>query len=318
MSFLDTWNGAYEGIPADNENTNLGANRIRDFKVNIRERVQVNHSFAGDANDGKHTAINLMAQSGNPSVAGTDGFLFTKPVGGVTELFWMDSAGEVLQLTSLGKLNSAPFPSGTNMMFLNPAPPVGWTQIIGLADRMIRLTDGAGTGIGGSWTLSGTSVSTTVTTTTTTTTTTTAPTITVADAGSTAATGVSDGGSTVSGTVGSHALTANELPALNVTTNLPGTQHSTSAGIGTATADYTFGATQAVNGTGGAGHTHSWSGSLALSLIGTTSLTLHLSGSASVPVSTSNSSSSSPASSSFSNDGTWRPLYIDAVAATKA
>lgn len=103
MPFLDTWNATYEGIPADSENINLGANRIRDLKVNIRERVAVDHSFAGDANDGLHLHVELLPQGGTPTrVNAGDGVLYTQTVAGVVELIYADTAGHATQLTSNG------------------------------------------------------------------------------------------------------------------------------------------------------------------------------------------------------------------------
>ena len=36
-TFTSTWNTAYEAVPADSEDANLGASRIRDFKVAFSE-----------------------------------------------------------------------------------------------------------------------------------------------------------------------------------------------------------------------------------------------------------------------------------------
>jgi hypothetical protein len=101
--FTATWNGAYEGIPADSENINQGASRIRDLKVEVRERFAVDHSFAGDANDGLHLHVELIPQSAAPTlVNATDGALYTQVITGNTELVWLDSSGHVLQITSNG------------------------------------------------------------------------------------------------------------------------------------------------------------------------------------------------------------------------
>lgn len=54
MPFTRTWDATYETQPADSEGAKLGASRIRELKSDISERMAVEHSWAGDANDGKH------------------------------------------------------------------------------------------------------------------------------------------------------------------------------------------------------------------------------------------------------------------------
>ena len=54
MAFAETWDATFESEPADSEGAKLGAQRIRNLKVDIRERMAIEHSWAGDANDGKH------------------------------------------------------------------------------------------------------------------------------------------------------------------------------------------------------------------------------------------------------------------------
>lgn len=101
-SFTRTWNAAYEAVPADTDDAAEGALRIRNLKEDVQERGEVDHSWAGDANDGAHKKVTLLEQAGNPSSAANTGFLYTKDVAGITELFWEDSSGNILQLTSGG------------------------------------------------------------------------------------------------------------------------------------------------------------------------------------------------------------------------
>lgn len=104
-SFTRTWDTAYEAQPADTEQASGGGDQIRDLKTDTRERMEVDHSFDGDTNDGAHKKVTLLEQASNPTSAANTGFLFTKDVSGVTEVFYMDSAGTVKQLTSSGVLN---------------------------------------------------------------------------------------------------------------------------------------------------------------------------------------------------------------------
>src|SRR3990167_7224426 len=100
-SFTNTWDSA---LPAESEDVRLGADRIRDLKVDIVERMAVDHSFALTADDGAHKKVTLLEQAGNPGTVANTSYLYTKDVGGVTELFWYDSAGAIVQLTTAGVL----------------------------------------------------------------------------------------------------------------------------------------------------------------------------------------------------------------------
>lgn len=105
MPFTDTWNVSYEAIPADNEDIDLGANRIRDLKVAVRERLAVDHSWAGDANDGLHLHCEFVPQGGAPAlVNAADGVVYTQSISGATELLYKDSAGRITQITARGGL----------------------------------------------------------------------------------------------------------------------------------------------------------------------------------------------------------------------
>ena len=95
-TFTNAWD---ETLPTDAEDAKDGASRIRNFKIDVSERVEVDHSFAGDANDGAHKKVTLLEQAANPTNAANTGFLYTKDVSGATELFYEDEAGNVIQLT---------------------------------------------------------------------------------------------------------------------------------------------------------------------------------------------------------------------------
>ena len=107
MTFSITWNLAFEATPAAGDDASEGATRFQELKLAIRERLAIDHSLAGDANDGAHKKVTLLEQSGDPTLAANTGFFYTKDVGGVTEVFYMDSSGAVTQITSGGKLVSA-------------------------------------------------------------------------------------------------------------------------------------------------------------------------------------------------------------------
>lgn len=313
-SFSDTWGTAYEGVPADNENINLGANRIRDFKVNTRQRIQQDHSFNGDGNDGKHTRLQLVVQTTDPGLDPTDGSVYCKVVGGNTELFYEDSSARVTQLTNVGVIHSE-FISGTAIVFMQASSPAGWTQITTVNDQMLRFTNATGGTTGGSWTISGTTVTTNTTTNTTVTTTTT--TNTSSPATTNVNTAVSITGVSMSLAMNPVSLVEANLPphlhALNIVTGLAGMAGGTDIAFSGTIHEWDTGPG---NGTGASftptGSVSFSSGSANAISTATTNVT-----------STSTSNSSSPASSaststsSFTNDGTWRPAYVNVLACQK-
>jgi hypothetical protein len=119
----------------------------------------------GDANDGKHTLIDMLAQTTAPGTLDTgDGMLFAQAdSAGVTQLYYIDSNNVTIQLTSNGAIDTggSVIPSGTVMCFLQAAVPTGWVQDTGANDAVIRLVSGTGGGYGGSWTISGATVGST-------------------------------------------------------------------------------------------------------------------------------------------------------------
>lgn len=52
----------------------------------------------------------------------------------------------------------AVIPSGTRMVFYQASAPTGWTKVVTVSDRVLRVTSGVGGGSGGSWTISGLTV----------------------------------------------------------------------------------------------------------------------------------------------------------------
>lgn len=160
-NFTYTWNATFLATPADTEDEALGAQRIRDTKAAVGERLAVDHSMAGNANDGKHVWATLE-NTGSTSAwvldAG-DGRLFAASVSGNTELFYQDSVGHVTQITNVGSvaapITAPTIPSGTNMVFVQAAVPAGWLLRTDLNDQLLRTSSSTGGGFGGSWTISG-------------------------------------------------------------------------------------------------------------------------------------------------------------------
>lgn len=92
-SFTRTWDAAWEAIPAASEKYNLGAQRLREIKIDISERFQDEGVFLKDL-------------AGTPSNVGTgadqgDGALYDN----AGDLWYQDSAGNDTQITK----NGAPY-----------------------------------------------------------------------------------------------------------------------------------------------------------------------------------------------------------------
>lgn len=158
MVFAYTWNSAFEAAPGDTEDVSLGGSRIRDLKKAISERTVVDHSWAGDANDGKHKKVTLVDQASAPVPGTNEGSLYGFTVSGTTELHYKDESGNITQITRVGAIDV--IPSGTKMVFIQNTAPSGWTFDATLNDKVLRVTNTVGNGgtTGGSWTLSGVTV----------------------------------------------------------------------------------------------------------------------------------------------------------------
>lgn len=105
-AFTRTWDAAYEATPADTDEARLLGQFIRNFKSDTQERMEVDHSWAGDVRDGIHVKMEMKAQGSDPTPQNAaDGVLYTKLVAGTLELFYKDDTPVVQQLTTGGKLN---------------------------------------------------------------------------------------------------------------------------------------------------------------------------------------------------------------------
>ena len=157
MPYTDTWNAAFEAAPADTDQVAEGAERIRDTRVGIRERMAKDHymDIAGtDADHGEHVKVTLRV--GAAATLHADAVvLYAKDVSAKAHLFYIDEDGTERRIEA--------FPSGTNMLFYQDTAPLGWTIENTLDDRLVFVTKGSAaggqTGGGmhstGSWTITG-------------------------------------------------------------------------------------------------------------------------------------------------------------------
>lgn len=80
MAYTDTWNAAFEAVPAAGDNVSDGAEVIRDLKTAIRERVALEHYFdvAGtDADHGKHILNGFQASQYAADAGSSDTYAVT-------------------------------------------------------------------------------------------------------------------------------------------------------------------------------------------------------------------------------------------------
>ncbi len=132
-SFTRTWNAAYEAQPADTENISLGAGRIRDFKSDVQERLEVDHFHAGDTQDGEHKKLTLGAPIATPANVANKGFLYTKDVSSKAELHFEDEDGNEVQLTDAGAISVVTTIVGEIRLWATASAPTGWVLCNGTA-----------------------------------------------------------------------------------------------------------------------------------------------------------------------------------------
>lgn len=108
MAFVQTHN---EADPAGTDWIREGDNSIRNYKICLRERLAVDHFFyadeTGHTDVGMHKKVTLSELAADPTNVTDFGFVYTKNDGGDTELYYMDAAGNVIQLTKDKYINSA-------------------------------------------------------------------------------------------------------------------------------------------------------------------------------------------------------------------
>ncbi len=105
MAHTRTWDAAYEATPPNTQNASQGAQRIRELKIDIRERLDLDHIMDDDnTNDGRHRLVSLVEQASDPGNLADQHLIYSKDVAGVTEIFFRDDSGDIQQITNNGKL----------------------------------------------------------------------------------------------------------------------------------------------------------------------------------------------------------------------
>lgn len=107
----------------------------------VKTNFGIDHHETDDANVGKHETVKLVPQTTPTPVAG-QGHFYAKDVGaGVIEIFYLDAAGNEVQLTRSGVLGN--IPSGTKMLFQQTTAPTGWTKDTTHDNKALRVVTGA-------------------------------------------------------------------------------------------------------------------------------------------------------------------------------
>lgn len=106
-----------ETTPSNATNVSDGDDHIRDLRIGTRLRIEKEHVAPAAASvGGEHKFITLQQQASKPTLSGLQtGAVYIKAVSGTDEMFYENSAGTELQLTSGGALNvsiSAAYPAG--------------------------------------------------------------------------------------------------------------------------------------------------------------------------------------------------------------
>lgn len=97
----NSWSNA---APADADDINQGAAEMRKFRVDVDERMDVDHDWPASTDGGYHTAVHLKEQGADPTNVANVGIVYTKDDAGDTELYYEDDSGNIVKITEDGVL----------------------------------------------------------------------------------------------------------------------------------------------------------------------------------------------------------------------
>ena len=105
-----------ESIPPNSQAAALGATRIRDMKVDIQERMLIDHIWDSTVNDdGLHKQVTMAEQIDPAAPAADYVVLYAKDSGGVSHLFMRESSGTIRQITGAISNTTIPWASITGI-----------------------------------------------------------------------------------------------------------------------------------------------------------------------------------------------------------
>jgi len=105
------WNTS---APADNAVISQFPANERAARAAAETNFGVDHHETNDAQVGFHEQVTLIERGSDPSAVADIGFLYTKDVSGTTEVFYRDAAGNVVQMTTAGRVRGQNKPQVVN------------------------------------------------------------------------------------------------------------------------------------------------------------------------------------------------------------
>jgi len=127
-----------ETAPAGTSALSSGDDAIRDFKRDVRERLNTDHWYPSTddaARTGYHRQVTLPDSAAAPTAVALAGIAYSLLVSSNSELHWRNQAGTTVQLTAAGKLNLAALDDYTRsktgdwMMSSVTTARTGWTNV---------------------------------------------------------------------------------------------------------------------------------------------------------------------------------------------
>lgn len=109
-NYTRSWNASYEASPpTSGESASLGAERIRNLKIDLRERMITDHQWndglTTNSEDGEHSKVTLEQRAAPANLADRAilyGFDIDTGAGLLTELYVRDESGNQIRLTERG------------------------------------------------------------------------------------------------------------------------------------------------------------------------------------------------------------------------
>ncbi len=146
-----------ETSPAGSDNINLGDNRIREMKTQVREVMAVDHNYQSsgqDATAGQHKQVTLVEAADIGTGATGVPILGAQTTDGAPELVYTDEADNDVVITDDGAiavLGSEGWRSGDMLLSSSTSTPTGWTDVsTTYDDTFIRIGNGTPLTSGGS------------------------------------------------------------------------------------------------------------------------------------------------------------------------
>lgn len=102
------WNAS---APLDNAVVSQFPANERAARAAVVTNFGVDHVETNGSTVGMHEQVTLIERGSDPTAVADRGFLYTKDVSGATEVFYRDAAGNVVQLTTAGRVRGQEKPA---------------------------------------------------------------------------------------------------------------------------------------------------------------------------------------------------------------